>query len=128
VTQERPVRRAICPIIVGRDDELAWLRDVLDGPAQGLGATVVLSGEAGVGKTRLAREALSSAAARSMTTLVGRGVQHGLSPYRPLSEALFPVARRGGLPDTPDLTPFRHALGTIVPDWRAGDSACRTPP
>ncbi len=128
MTQGRPGRRAICPIIVGRDDELALLGDVLDGAAQGLGATLVLSGEAGVGKTRLAREALNSAAARSMTTLVGRGVEHGLSPYRPLSEALFPVGRRVGLPDTPELTPFRHALGTIVPDWRVGDRGVQDPP
>jgi len=128
VTQERPGRRAICPIIVGRDDELALLGDVLDAAAHGLGSTVVLSGEAGVGKTRLAREALNWAAARSMTTLVGRGVQHGLSPYRPLSEALFPVARRGGLPDAPDLNPFRHALGAIVPDWRAGDGGVQDSP
>jgi hypothetical protein len=53
-----------------------------------------------------------------MTVLVGRNLQHGQAPYRPLTEALFAVARAGGLPDAPELVPFRHALGTIVPDWR----------
>ena len=118
----RPGRRAICPVLVGRDDERAALRSVLLAATQGRGTTVVLLGEAGVGKTRLAREAVTAAAELSMTTLVGRSVQDGLSPYRPLTEALFAAARAGRLPDAPELRPFRHALGTIVPDWRTGDS------
>ncbi len=121
MTPVRPGRRAICPVLVGRDDELELLRDVLVGATQGRGATVVLCGEAGVGKTRLAREAMTVAAEVSMTTLVGRGVQEGLSPYRPLTEALFAVARARRLPDAPELRPFRHALGTVVPDWRTGE-------
>ena len=44
---------------VGREDELAWVSDVRqDGSTCGV---VVLSGAAGVGKTRLAREALGAA-------------------------------------------------------------------
>ncbi|HVL83371.1 MAG TPA: AAA family ATPase [Pseudonocardia sp.] len=110
--------RTLCPVLVGRERELDAVRTVLDGAARGAGAAVVLRGEAGIGKTRLAREAVAAARARSMTTLVGRSLQHGQAPYRPLTEALFAAARAGPLPDTAELRPFRHALGTIVPDWR----------
>ena len=114
--------------MVGRDAELALLEDVLGRAAQARGATVVVCGEAGIGKTRLAREALAVAARLSMTTLVGRAVQQGLSPYRPLSEALFAVARAGTFPEATDLRPFRHALGSIVPDWRPEEGGVEEPP
>jgi len=128
VIPSRPGRRAICPVLVGRGDEVALLGDVLLAAGRGRGETVVLCGEAGVGKTRLAREAVAAAAGMSMTTLVGRSVQQGLSPYRPLTEALFAAARGGVLPDAPELRPFRHALGTIVPDWRTGDGGVEESP
>lgn len=110
--------RALCPVLVGRDQEISLLVRVFDEAADGRGATVVLRGEAGIGKTRLVREALAAAGNRSMTTLVGRSLQQGQAPYRPLTEALFAAARTSGFPDVPELRPFRHALGMIVPDWR----------
>jgi hypothetical protein len=109
--------RALCPLLVGRDRELGHLRAVLDAVPGG-GATVVVRGEAGIGKSRLVREMVAIARSRSMAMLVGRNLPHGQAPYRPLAEALFAVARAGGLPDAPELGPFRHALGSIVPDWR----------
>ena len=104
-------------MLVGRDREFGDLRAVLDRVSDG-GGTVILTGEAGIGKSRLAREAVAAARSRSMAVLIGRNLQHGQAPYRPLTEALFGVARAGGLPDAPELRPFRHALGSIVPDWR----------
>jgi predicted ATPase len=113
--------RTVCPAVVGRDQELGGLRRALEAPARGGGTTLVLRGEAGIGKTRLAHEAVAAARARSMTVLVGRSLQHGQTPYRPLTEALFAAARAGPLPDVAELRPFRHALGTLVPDWRVDD-------
>lgn len=110
--------RTLCPVLVGRERELEALRSLLDAAARGVGAAVVVRGEAGIGKSRLVREAVAAAGARSMTTLVGRSLQHGQAPYRPLTEALFTAARAGPMPDVAELRPFRHALGTIVPDWR----------
>ncbi len=113
--------RAVCPAVVGRDRELRGLRRALEAPARGGGTTLVFRGEAGIGKTRLAHEAIAAARARSMTVLVGRSLQHWQTPYRPLTEALFAAARAGPLPDVVELRPFRHALGTLVPDWRVDD-------
>jgi DNA-binding CsgD family transcriptional regulator len=113
----RPGLRALCPLLVGRDRELGHLHAVLDA-VPGCGGTVVVRGEAGIGKSRVVREMAAIARSRSMSVLVGRNLQHGQAPYRPLAEALFAVARAGGLPDAPELGPFRHALGSIVPDWR----------
>jgi DNA-binding NarL/FixJ family response regulator len=110
--------RTLCPVLVGRERELALLRTLLDEARAGSGAAVVLRGEAGIGKSRLAREAVAAARAASMTTLVGRCVQQGQAPYRPLTEALLAAARAGARPDAVELRPFRHALGTLVPDWR----------
>jgi DNA-binding SARP family transcriptional activator len=42
--------------LVGRERELSWLADVLDDAAAGRTGWVVLSGEAGIGRTRLAEE------------------------------------------------------------------------
>jgi hypothetical protein len=50
--------------LVGRRHELAQLRKALDTAASGAGGLVLLAGEAGVGKTRLTVEALSTGGAR----------------------------------------------------------------
>src|SRR5947209_13990345 len=42
--------------LIGRDEELIHLRAVLDAVAEGAGHFIFLSGETGVGKTRLAQE------------------------------------------------------------------------
>ena len=39
-------------------------------------------------------------------------------PYRPITEALMGAARSGVTPDSPRLTDYRSALGTLVPEWR----------
>jgi predicted ATPase len=110
--------RALCPVLVGRDQELGYLLTVLDAAAAGEGATVVVRGEAGIGKSRLAAEVNAAAQSKSMSVLVGRGSPHGQAPYRPFTEALFAVARVGALPEVAELKPFRHALGSLVPDWQ----------
>jgi len=56
------MRRVLCPVLVGRQDELRVLLEALDGAAVGREATAVVVGEAGAGKSRLVREV--SAAAR----------------------------------------------------------------
>jgi DNA-binding CsgD family transcriptional regulator len=103
-------------VLVGREREFSHVCGVLDAVVAG-GATVVIRGEAGIGKSRLVREAAAAARSRSMAVLIGRNLEHGQAPFRPLTEALFAVARAGALPDVPELTPFRHALGSVVPDW-----------
>jgi predicted ATPase len=49
-------QRALSPVLVGRHEELSQLEDELLAVNRGDGRFVLLAGEAGIGKTRLARE------------------------------------------------------------------------
>src|ERR1700722_4352445 len=57
---------------VGRERELAELRHALDEARDGHGRFFVVSGEPGIGKTRLAEEIAREAAARGMLAVWGR--------------------------------------------------------
>jgi predicted ATPase len=78
--------------LVGRQRELASCVTLLDEAVDGRGSVVALSGEAGIGKSRLARELLAIARARGLRTLSGTACpyQGGLS-YAPMLEALRPL-------------------------------------
>lgn len=81
------------PPLVGRDRELAQLLATWHEALAGSGQAVLLSGEAGVGKTRLVEELIQSAGWRDGIALRGRCYEHEQpSPYQPLVEAL-----RGGV-------------------------------
>jgi DNA-binding SARP family transcriptional activator len=74
--------------LVGRDDELESLQAVIRASQRGQGGALLLTGDVGVGKTRLAYEALRTAASLHMTTLVGAAYeQEGRLPYQPFVEA-----------------------------------------
>jgi predicted ATPase len=60
------------PPLVGRADELRRLDDALGRVAAGQGCARFLIGEAGIGKTRLARELLARARARGFRVLEAR--------------------------------------------------------
>lgn len=66
----RVLTRDVRPAFVGRDRELATLRELLDGRRDRPGRTVLVEGEAGIGKSRLVDEALSRTSA--LTVLRGR--------------------------------------------------------
>lgn len=74
--------------LVGRDEALDALRAAYAGVRRGQGRLVLISGEAGIGKSRLMQDFVSEAAAEA-TVLVGGGreTETGL-PYWPLIEAL----------------------------------------
>jgi len=57
------VGSVLCPVIVGRDDLLHLLDDLIAEAVQGRGHTLFLSGPAGLGKTRLIRSAVRKAEA-----------------------------------------------------------------
>jgi len=58
--------------LIGRDRELAILRERLDAALAGRGGLVLIGGEAGIGKTALAEALCEEAAERSALVLVGR--------------------------------------------------------
>jgi predicted ATPase len=65
---------------VGRDRELAELLDSLDGAAAGRGRLVVIGGEPGIGKSRLADELANHARAGDFEVLWGRGWEDAGAP------------------------------------------------
>jgi class 3 adenylate cyclase/regulation of enolase protein 1 (concanavalin A-like superfamily) len=75
--------------VVGRDDELTELRRRIDAALQGAGAVLLLAGEPGIGKTRLALEACSHARRRGFMVLTGRCEEEGAAPYQPFIELLL---------------------------------------
>jgi DNA-binding SARP family transcriptional activator len=99
--------------LVGRKDELERLRARLQG---GQGCIVLLAGDAGVGKTRLAYEALRIGASLRMATLVGAAYeQEGQLPYQPFVEAFGRyLAEQHYPPEQHPITHFRP-LGSSDP-------------
>lgn len=109
----------LCPVLVGRDEELSVLSARLEQARAGQGGVVGLVAEAGVGKTRLAREVMDLARGSGMTLVAGRAVPGGSPvPYRPLTEAFLAAFRSSGPPEAPELTGFSGHLGRLVPAWR----------
>ena len=105
-----------CPTLIGRSAELDQLTAWLD-RADSTGVTF-LTGEPGVGKSRLATELTAVASARGRQVLTGRAAEatHPV-PLRPIVEALIGVARTAPMPDDPALQQYRPALASIVPGW-----------
>jgi predicted ATPase len=81
------------PEMIGREDELDQLQTYLDKTSQGYGNTIFISGEAGIGKTRLVNELKKIAQDRGFQILSGNSMYESLTPLMPIQEAL----RSGGL-------------------------------
>ena len=96
--------------LIGRDAERALLIQALDDGRSGRGGLVLLSGEAGVGKTHLVDDVLRAARQRGCQTLVGRcHEQDGTPPLIPYIELLEQASR---------LMPagaFKEAVGASAP-------------
>ena len=102
--------------MVGRDAELGRLLALLDDAEAGYAVVALVSGDAGVGKSRLTAEAGTIAAARGFTVLSGQCAELGDSvPYLPLADAL-----RGASQDkstgVKDALMSRPALSRLLPD------------
>jgi len=102
---------------VGRSGELdaltrAWMR-----AAHGLGSTMLVVGEAGLGKSRLAAEFSSVVERQGGHVLVGLTAQPESAPYQPLIAAAqrgLPALGRNGLDDV-----WATALTGVLPEIRA---------
>ena len=76
------------PVLVGREQPLARVVALCDGARAGHGRVVLVTGEAGIGKTRFA-EAVAEAAARRGTRIAWGWCSHeDAPPYGPWSPAL----------------------------------------
>ena len=100
---------------VGRTGELAALTTDLDAAVGGRGGVVLLAGEPGIGKTRLAEELAARAMARGAVVLWGRCWEGAGAP------AFWPWVQviRGYLQgQAEDLVSLRHDLGAGAADQK----------
>jgi DNA-binding CsgD family transcriptional regulator/tetratricopeptide (TPR) repeat protein len=113
------------PSFVGRTEELARLGAAVDRAAAGTPTTVLVGGEAGVGKTRLVGELVASARRAGATVLVGGCVELGGEgmPFAPLIEALRAFVRDLDEPALARLVPgrARAELARLLPELAAPD-------
>jgi DNA-binding SARP family transcriptional activator len=116
--------------LIGRDAELGYLRRTLEGAAAGEPAVVVLTGEAGVGKTRLTDEGAALAARLGARIVRGRFYE----TQRPLPlhgwvEALLPALSEkehgalGGL-----TAASRVELARLMPGFASSETTRRVRP
>jgi tetratricopeptide (TPR) repeat protein len=101
--------RVVSSELVGRQEESQRLDEVLRAASVGECRVVVLSGEAGIGKSRLAEEAARRARRQGWVTLLGRCSEAQLSlPYLPIVEAV------GNFLADVDLIALREELGPLA--------------
>jgi len=104
--------------MVGRDDELGRLLTLLDDAEAGRSVAALVSGDAGVGKSRLVGEVTRLGAGRGFTVLSGQCAELGDSvPYLPLADALRGAAQFTGVKDAVSARP---ALGRLLPEGGEG--------
>jgi DNA-binding CsgD family transcriptional regulator len=107
--------------MVGRDGELGRLLNLLDDAEAGRSVVALVSGDAGVGKTRLISEVTRLAAGRGFTVLSGQCAELGDSvPYLPLADALRGAAQSTGVRDA---LSSRPALSRLLPEGGEGPIA-----
>lgn len=104
-------------LFVGRDAELANLIDNLQAVLSGEGRSVLITGDAGIGKTRLASEFSLRVRARGAVVLWGRCWEAGGAPsYWPWIEALRQMLTSEHLPSQLVLGPYVTYLSELVPE------------
>ena len=82
------LQRVLCPVLIGRDEQLFLLEDALLAAHSGDSRFVLLGREAGMGKTRLATELAKRAQHLGWAALWGGCSEAELAlPYRSIVEA-----------------------------------------
>lgn len=99
---------------VGRKEELRTLRGAWEKAARGRGTTMLLSGEPGIGKSRLALELGAIVESQGGCALIGRTSSPEAAAFQPVIEALrdgLPLLARGDLEDG-----WLAALSSVLPE------------
>jgi DNA-binding CsgD family transcriptional regulator/tetratricopeptide (TPR) repeat protein len=116
--------RVSSPVFIGRGPELDALRDALDRARAGSPTTVLVGGEAGIGKSRLAAELGTIANESGAVVLEGGcislGSDEGLA-FAPIAEALRGLVRRLDRAWLQELIdPATNELARLVPELAIG--------
>ena len=104
-------------VFVGRQRELAFLWERVDATLRQEGALVFITGEAGIGKTRLAREVRPYAIEHGSLWLEGRYLRDENTPFQPWVEAIRAFLRTAS-PDMLEkvLVSYGATLVKLVPE------------
>ncbi|WP_405084288.1 BTAD domain-containing putative transcriptional regulator [Microbispora sp. NBC_01389] len=93
---ERPPAASPYGAFIAREQELARLGERLGAVRRGRGGVLLVTGEAGIGKTRLAQLAAEEAEARGVAVVWGRCVEaEAAPPFWPWLQALRELGERG---------------------------------
>jgi predicted ATPase/DNA-binding CsgD family transcriptional regulator len=109
----------VSPVLIGRLQELSVLLEALARAEAGEPATVVVAGEAGVGKSRLVAQAAEGAREAGARVLTGGCVELGGDgiPVAPLVAALRQLARTESPAELDALLgPARRSLARLLPE------------
>ncbi|HET7727485.1 MAG TPA: AAA family ATPase [Candidatus Limnocylindrales bacterium] len=109
-------RRVSSPIFVGRVAERAALSEALERAAAGRPGIVLVSGEAGIGKSRLLHELTTLGASMAVTSVMGAcvDVAAGTLPFGPFVDIVRELNRERLVASAPART--RAELGRLVPE------------
>lgn len=110
---EGGVRRS--SVVVGRRADLDRVRAVLQSARNAASACLFLTGEGGIGKTRLLAEGVLEARRAGMAVLVGRASITAPVAFGVIAEALRSWLRGAGGSIAPSV--FDRGLQLIVPEW-----------
>lgn len=108
--------------LIGRDADLAALENALETAKHVAGQVFLIAGDAGAGKTRLARELARSAEVNGTVALWGGCSELGFSlPYLPFNEAIGAYLARADVTQLRgQLGPLADAVGAVVPQLSTG--------
>lgn len=113
--------RVSSPVFIGRHDELRALDSAVARARAGSPSTVVLGGEAGVGKSRLVREFAHHATdAADASVVVGACLELGVEgfPFAPFTGALRQLVREFGVDDLAGMLPGGPGeLARLLPEF-----------
>jgi tetratricopeptide (TPR) repeat protein len=89
------IRRIVRGRFVGRDNELQKATSLWNQALSGEGQTLLISGEPGIGKTRLMRELSTHVEVTGGNALIGECESEGGAPYAPFAQIVRKALRRG---------------------------------
>ena len=109
-----------CPIIIGREGPVSLIADAVRRlRADARGGALVVVGEAGIGKTRLAEHMGETAAKAGIAAVTGRALPNAASGLlRPMGEVLLELTRDRPIPEDEGLAPYAAVIASLVPHWR----------
>lgn len=111
--------------VIGRTAEMESLSSALRTALRGRGGVLVLRGEAGAGKTRLAEAVLQELA--GVLVLHGKATERETPrTYEAITALLRSLRRQCDMPTLRHLSerlePFRPVLAALLPEWQTSDT------